>query len=382
MTSLSAGAESLDTSLPTQLAEAPDVALSLASKAIIKKRNQLLSLQWGRAIASLLVLCFHTGHAIAADKYFGIAEFKYPFKYGHAGVHYFFVLSGFLIISIHWKDLNKPSQLWRYLYKRAVRIYPPYWVIFVGVACFALLIPSSRYAIPSDPRILGLAMLLIPLDAESVGGSGAPVLGVAWTLQYEVLFYALVAMAIGGWRLVMIALIGAATLAYATPSYFEFLVEFILSHWMMLFALGVLGAIGCIKFDIPRPGFVAVVGGILFAATCASEVVLGRRSIGLIGDACYGIGSLLIICGTVKLEQAAHRFPKLPRLTYLGEASYSLYLIHYPLISVLCKIATLVLPINVWTALLAFLVINTACIVIAIAFHRFVEAPLLARLSK
>ena len=50
------------------------------------------------------------------------------FRFGHAGFHLFFVLSGFLMYYIHSEDLGRPRGLLPFAYKRFSRIYPSYWV--------------------------------------------------------------------------------------------------------------------------------------------------------------------------------------------------------------------------------------------------------------
>ncbi len=37
---------------------------------------------------------------------------------GWLGVYFFFVLSGFIILFAHWKDLGRPGQLKRYAWRR------------------------------------------------------------------------------------------------------------------------------------------------------------------------------------------------------------------------------------------------------------------------
>src|SRR4051812_27621380 len=95
--------------------------------------HMFLSLQAGRAAAAVLVMLFHLGGAIAADKYFAMPGFAKPFAFGDCGVEFFFVLSGFIIFSAHRGDVSDPAALSRYLTKRFLRIFPSYWIIFVCV---------------------------------------------------------------------------------------------------------------------------------------------------------------------------------------------------------------------------------------------------------
>ena len=62
--------------------------------------KQLVSLQLGRAFAALAVLLYHTNATLALPKYLG--RDMLPALWGaDAGVHYFFVLSGFVIWLAH-----------------------------------------------------------------------------------------------------------------------------------------------------------------------------------------------------------------------------------------------------------------------------------------
>ena len=141
------------------------------------------TLQSCRAFAAVLVVLFHLGGTIALPKYFGIDGFAAPFAFGHAGVDLFFVLSGYIIVTVHWQDFGKPDRLIGYLKKRAARIYPVYWLVFIAVYAAAQAMPSLRGAMPADMSTLAKSLFLLPQDPEVVGGTGAPVLIVAWSLQ-------------------------------------------------------------------------------------------------------------------------------------------------------------------------------------------------------
>ena len=205
------------------------------------------SLQAGRAVAAILVVLFHLGSAIASEKYFGIREFYIPFSFGSAGVQFFFVLSGFIILSAHRGDVSQPTHLGNYISKRLIRIYPTYIIIFLVVYCLAIASPALRNTVPHDVIIVFKSLLLIPQDISVVGGSGAPVLGVAWTLQYEMLFYFFFAFwIVNKWLPAVISFI----LLYIYILYYwgylpAFPYSFIYQQHIFLFAMGMLVSVIC-----------------------------------------------------------------------------------------------------------------------------------------
>lgn len=209
-----------------------------------------ISLQACRAAAALLVVLYHLGATVALDKYFGIQYFAIPFSFGDAGVEFFFVLSGFIITHVHYADLAKPSRALEYIRKRLVRIYPIYWFVFLAVYFSALLVPSLRETMPSDPLLIFKALSLMPLDPDVVGGTGAPVIIVAWSLQYEMAFYFLVLMAILSRSLAVAALVVIVSAAIFGKS-FPWL--FIGSLHVSYFFLGVGVALLCRSGNVLMP---------------------------------------------------------------------------------------------------------------------------------
>jgi peptidoglycan/LPS O-acetylase OafA/YrhL len=138
-----------------------------------------LSLDGLRGIACLLVYFFHTGF-----------NFRYGpiVLVGSAGVHIFFVLSGFLMFGPFLPSLlgkRPPPSLWRYMVRRTTRIYPPF---LVSLICFT----AIRYAIgikPPSVRNVALHGLLVfnyfdPSYYMDING-------VYWTLAIEAQFYVL-----------------------------------------------------------------------------------------------------------------------------------------------------------------------------------------------
>ena len=312
------------------------------------------------------------------SKYFGIAGFDVPFSFGHAGVELFFVLSGFIIVTVHWKDVGHPSRLADYLKKRAVRIYPVYWLVFLPVLAAALAIPSLRDGVPHDFATLAKGLLLLPQNPAVVGGTGAPVLIVAWSLQYELYFYALVALAILDRRLGLILAVAVVALYLFKPFGAGFPWAFLQADWMLLFAMGVVVAFLHRRMRrLPHPLWFAAAGFILFMGTGLYELARGEGEQAALRLA-YGAGSALMILGLVRAEAAGEAQGLAPGWACkLGDASYVLYLLHFPIISLCCKIAVAVGLTGMAGAAVAFIAIFAVCILAALAFHRLVEKPIL-----
>ena len=141
------------------------------------KSGRLTGIEAGRGVAALLVLGVH-----ARDHLFKNFGQSVPlgdlFVFGHAGVDFFFVLSGFIILYVHAKDIGRPHRLSHYLQRRFTRIYPFYWAALL--LTLAVMSVSKAQIFPSFFHVVS-SVLLIPL-------SGDPVIPVAWTLQNEVTF--------------------------------------------------------------------------------------------------------------------------------------------------------------------------------------------------
>lgn len=343
------------------------------------------SVQAGRAIAALMVMFFHLGGAIAAPKYFGVSLFERPFSFGYAGVHFFFVLSGFIIMHVHMDDLFKPDRFMTFLMKRCIRIYPVYLLIFAGVSLSALALPSLRNSVPDDVFLILKALALFPLDKSVVGGTGAPVLGVAWSLQYEVYFYILFGLSILSRKIALALLILLAVGLLFRLGDGGFPANFIWSDWIILFFFGVIVAVlvRCSKDKVLKPTAIIGVSLVILAALATIELIGGNgdiRSFSLL----YGLGFAGLILGFVRYEQTGQPLLLLVRhqaTQIIGDASYFLYLIHFPLISLLCKVTIAVGLSCTLGASVAFVLIAVCRVLIAIAGHIFVERTLQKWLS-
>ena len=339
------------------------------------------SLQACRGVAALLVVLYHLGIAIAAPQYFGIAGFAYPLSFGHIGVDFFFVLSGFIITYVHWQDISHPRALPRYLKRRFVRIYPIYWIIFLAVLLGALLLPASRAAVPHDLGFILKGLGLIPEDWRR--HASPPVIVVSWSLEYEVIFYLVFALAIiNRWLLaVPVALLAYAYLSCASGC--EFPRSFFTNAIALLFILGAAVAVCERKgLAIRSPLALAGAGAFIFLSLGVAEVLVPSFRATVSQHLALGLASCLTISGLLSWEKAKASAVSLGSLVLLGDASYVLYLLHYPLVIVLCKLAVRVVPRTVSGAAIAYGMILMLCVLLAVAIHLWIEKPLLSRLGK
>lgn len=341
--------------------------------------SSLRVLQAGRGIAALLVLLHHCATGIVGlPRYWGVDPTGGAFKFGGAaGVEFFFVLSGFIIAYVHGGDVGRPERAPRYLLRRLLRIYPIYWFVLAGLVPIYFIAPK-----------LGLGFERNPLDILSSftlihHGIDRTILPAAWTLYHELLFYLLFLVAIwnrsfgiavlGGWWLL--------SLAAVITGPWSFPIVFYSSPLHLLFGFGMLSCGLVRRAQLPIPGLLAVLGAVLFFGAGLLEnrgwVLANRDAQALI----YGAGSALMVTGLVRLEQL-QRLPIPPLLTALGDASYSIYLIHFPVMSLLAKLIFALHLGSMLPGWAGFLIIALSAALIGLAFYRYVEAPLLKHLNR
>jgi len=137
-----------------------------------------------RAFAAYAVVAFHVFEFLHADPGFGVGRFEV----GKAGVDLFFVLSGFIMVYTTAAD-ESPA---RFITKRAARIVPLYW----AATALAVLVAFVRpWLLPqADLSFAAIVKSFAFIPAPDLSGTLQPVLFVGWTLNFEMMFYALFAL--------------------------------------------------------------------------------------------------------------------------------------------------------------------------------------------
>jgi len=343
--------------------------------------GKLISLEIGRFFAAASVLFYHYTSLI--QDYGGVIVLDDIFRPGHAGVPYFFVLSGFIIAFAHRRDVGRRGRIGPFLIRRAIRLYPMFLLISAVMLAGFLLVPSLGGERVLTPAGLAADLLLLP-HADAI-------LSISWSLRHEVLFYLLFCAIIAwGWRAaLLIAAWGLGSFAASLLPAFEGAAvklgstSLLLSPLNLGFPLGL--GVGWLVLSgraIPFPRLMAGAGGALLALLWLLEWHIGKGTahalsvLGPWGDLGYLAASALLIAGLVALEPArAWRWERL--WTIVGGASYTLYLLHQPLGSVLVR---LLRPLVGAAPLTAWLLASLAAIITAVAVHLTIEKWMLRTL--
>lgn len=337
----------------------------------------LYTLQVYRGIAAVLVVLFHT--TVQMD-YFGYSF--YPiiklFRSGHAGVEFFFVLSGFIIYYVHKNQIGSGyKKLFSYLLKRFIRIFPIFWFLMFFLALLYLMFPNTGAVYHHELQAFILSLLLIPQSHPNY-------IGVAWTLSHEILFYIifsflLIRKSIGIviffiWQILV--LIGVFVPSLKESHY---LLSFLFSTYNFLFFIGLLAAILSDRLlGMKKNIFLFIFGNIFFIFTAFIDIYTSASyNLTLL---MYGLGAFFIILNSSN-NQLNNYFKSKNILLLIGNASFSIYLIHIYIILILSKII-IKLDLEHSNAYLMYLIIVVFSILSGIILHLYVEKPLIKYLQQ
>jgi exopolysaccharide production protein ExoZ len=331
-------------------------------------------LQSGRGLAATMVVIQHASYVFSFPKYWATDAFL-PLGVGERGVEFFFVLSGFIILHVHWHDLDCPRRLGPFLWKRFRRIYPTYWVVLAAVLPVYFLDPNAGEGFEREPGAILASILLVPLAGHD------PILNVAWTLCREVMFYGLFALAIINRRAGLIAFAAWALLCLAMfnqePAY---PLDALASTRNLQFLMG-MAAAGCARHGLigNSPRAVLGAGVALLAACIAGEWFYDVLTFSEWTTA-YGVAWTVLILGLVGIERQRGRTAPAPARR-LGDASYSIYLVHVPVLSACAKTFAATGLIPVVPQIIAFALTVIIWVAAGLSLHKAVERPLLERLG-
>lgn len=305
-----------------------------------------------KRLQSLQILRFVAAVGVVHSHAWGIIN-DHP-NIGAAGVDVFFVLSGF-IVSLTSRE--KPEG---FLRNRLIRVLPIYYL-----ASLPLIITHAANGTLGVQQLLATVTLWPAYERQVT-----PVLYVAWTLSFELLFYMALAAVIAGVRpWMLLAAYAACWLAAMATGWpvFRFLGAPIIIEFLMGVGLGLLNVRSRVV------GAAAVIAGLSayawLVATGADATIAAKTSADpreFIRVAACGLPAAALVFGFMQFE-AQLKGRVAAAFAFLGDASYSLYLFHPYVLAVFGDALPQV----------GALPVVLVCVALSVLIYRCVEAPVL-----
>lgn len=321
------------------------------------------SIQYLRAVAALTVVWVHARYVIP-----GIAEQLGTPYFGGSGVDLFFVISGFIMVVTTAKDDLTPQK---FFMLRVIRVVPLYWLATLAlVACKA----GGGWD-PYPPIAIAKSLLFIPFSWLEDGKGLWPILANGWTLNYEMFFYALFALSLAAPRRVRLLALGLTlgslvVIGRVFGPFTSPLASFYSSPLLLEFVAGMILAHGWLRdgwrSGLPLSLFLIVFGFYCMGSPHSRSMVMG--------------GAFLVVSGCLNPRICA--IQNRPLLE-LGNASYSIYLVHQFVLEALVWSWTRMFPRITWVSSAFFLALALMlCAIVGCLCYRFIEQPMTSRLRK
>jgi peptidoglycan/LPS O-acetylase OafA/YrhL len=255
-------------------------------------------------------------------------------SYGNLGVELFFVLSGYLI---YGTLVRKTPPFRGFMARRLQRIYPAFLVVFSFALAVTILVPIP-HKIPLEPwhaaAYIAANLALLPGLVPMVG-----IVDVAWSLSYEMFYYFVTAGLVLGtglsrtppkWRIILIALLASLFVLSSCAGIPNFPVR------MMPFFAGMLLAEG-LGSRIP-----AWLG---WAAPLVALVAYFTNAMPGIMEELIQTIAFFVLCAVCFRDAGiVSRWMTWAPLRWLGNMSYSYYLVHGFVVRILMIALGRVLP--------------------------------------
>jgi exopolysaccharide production protein ExoZ len=324
-----------------------------------------------RIVAALAVVYYHIT---------GAAGLNLRLCFGKCGVDVFFVISGFIIAYIGSKSPDS------FLLRRLMRIVPFYWSATLFIFCVALLMPQLlRQTQPDLPHLL-FSLLFIPHETSYSGMF--PTLLLGWTLNYEMYFYVLFAIALLVSRraaplvcslllaIVTVVISGSATESatlrfYSRPIVFEF-----------VFGIAVFYGVDLVGRRANHLHNAVWLKWILYVLAATALVLLATQELyhgfGLPFLLTAGVPAVLLVSSAILIETVYGDKANNRLVFLLGESSYILYLIHpyiiYGVLRLIVGSKTKLGAMYVWAMVPMLMALAAA---VALLIHLWFEKPVM-----
>jgi exopolysaccharide production protein ExoZ len=339
------------------------------------RRIELVSIQYLRALAALGVVLSHASISLL-DKPQGLL----PLGAGSAGVDLFFVISGFIM---YYTTANRDMTPGEFYLRRLIRIFPLYFAVSSAAFLLARVAPSATRTFSPHLYDYIRSILFVPFYSTTFQGVDSltplmrPEVGQGWTLNYEVFFYFLFGLSLylpRPYRMrvflalfLLLTAIGAlfhpssAILSTYTDSLLlEFILGVLIGHFLIRKLSRSVMTIGILMLTVSG------------TASLAIQMVV---TVSLPRVIAYGLPAACLVAVALCLEQK-HLVPKVWVLVLLGDASYSLYLVHGFVLAILRRVWARYSNVNLVSTHIVFVLVSTiAAVLVAVAVFKYAERP-------
>jgi exopolysaccharide production protein ExoZ len=345
--------------------------------------HALTSIQALRGFAVTLVVLFHVQHYTAER--LQLPNLLPRFDIGAAGVDLFFVISGFIMVYASERLYARRGGMHIFFLRRMARIVPMYWAASTVLLVYLL----ARYGDLSAASGGGGAEYVVAsylfYPYVRPDGSGLPLLGVGWTLNYEAFFYALFGLSLVLPRRIAVPVIGALfallialRALYPVPDPFDFWFNPLILEFVFGTSIAMAYRAG-LRLPMWLTWILVALGLATLAWSWREGHLLAPSSWWRI--LIWGLPALAIVGALALAERPVAKNLFWRSTGFLGDASYSIYLFHtlalgIPLIALGRFIAPASAP---WLYVPCMLM---AAVGLPILIYRFAERPLTAWLQR
>lgn len=238
---------------------------------------------------------------------------------GNVGVDIFFIISGYLAV----QGMKNKISYWKYLIKRIIRIYPVFLLLLIFTYCVGPLFPNNFLSNITMPDLISSFLsnlLLLPGIINN-----PPAIPVSWALSYIFLFYVLWGAAYRSYESLQNSIFYVAGLVVSLAGF----VFFIYIHPRSIFFI--VGVFVCYSEPFFRKyalyeGYYSLAAGI-FLLLMITILSVSNYATTFIFMASF-CGYLFFISILLIRNSPFHTFLTSRFMTFIGNISYSFYLIH------------------------------------------------------
>jgi peptidoglycan/LPS O-acetylase OafA/YrhL len=334
------------------------------------RQGKFNDIQWLRAVAAIEVVAWHSDLVTKHFSAFSMAGVDWYRPLGGVGVEIFFIVSGY-VMCLRLPTYRSGAQ---FLAARFLRLAPMYWLFTSLVVLAYIAHPSWRLnALDLDADSIIRSYLMLPQQRY-------PILGVGWTLEIEMMFYVQLALAlaictallrpVGNTIVYVLVAAGLVGFALGTGPNGRTWDYHLVSPYMLMFAFGwIMCSIERRPVAGGRRGVYAAAALVWLAALAVADPD-HRHLLGRMAAAAAVFVSIHALRPVLQRDIFVNRVGSM-----LGDASYSLYLSHWFVLSALGKaLGALHLPAGL--DLLTRGGGTVAAVVFAVVCFRCVEKPL------